>query len=126
MCVKHAPLCFYCRVLDCYRGFLGVRTVFFILLAAFHGRRLGTTFVCIARSVGFTLRPVIIFFTFFVFYLPLTRQTTWKDFGESLGRKALISWPDLSSLSLRRNEIKPTVRPEHTKVDISRLLRRSK
>ena len=40
------------------------------------------------------------------FYLPLARQTTCIDFSATLRRMALISWPDLSSLTLQRRKIK--------------------
>ena len=46
MCVKHASLCFYCRVLDCYRGILGARAVFAArTLATFAARKLLATLV---------------------------------------------------------------------------------
>ena len=45
-------------------------------------------------------------------------QTTYIDFGASLGRKALISWPDLSSLALRRHEIKRLILPSKSCADL--------
>ena len=64
---------------------------------------------------------------FFYFTCRVPRQTTWNDFGASLGRKALISWPDLSSLSLRRHEIKRLILPSKScaSVIINSFMRRT-
>ena len=54
----------------------------------------------------------------FISFTAAKAATTCIDLGASLGRKALISWPDLSSLALRRHEIKRLILPSKSCADL--------